>query len=129
MDEPARRMVAVGKTRPEQPEAPPFFVLDPVIVADRIDSARSFRPPPFFGDPLRPVGARHPVWAPPPRKTKRRVVGQQPKSGDRLRRLEQPDRTRRFGGMITPFCICLEKLIRDRGARPLSARLRGERDG
>src|SRR5271169_392529 len=98
MDEPARWVVAVGKACPEQPEAPPFLVLDPVIVADRIDSAEPFRLPPFFGEPLRPVGARHPVWAPPPRKTKRRVVGQQPKSVDRLRRLEQPDRTRRLAG-------------------------------
>src|SRR5271163_4282234 len=98
MDEPARRVVAVGKSRPKQLEAPPFLVLDPVIVADRIDSARSLGPPPFFGDPLRPVGARHPVWAPPPGEAKRRVVGQQPKSVDRLRRLEQPDRTRRFAG-------------------------------
>ncbi len=56
-----RGVVAVGKACPEQPEAPPFLVLDPVIVADRIDSAGPFRPPPFFGDPLRPVGARHPV--------------------------------------------------------------------
>ena len=42
MDKPARRVVAVGKAGAEQPEAPPFLVLDPVIVADRIDSARAF---------------------------------------------------------------------------------------
>ena len=79
----------------EQPEAPPLLVLDPVIVADRVGRAGTSRLPPFLGDPLRPVGARHPVRAPPPGEAERRIVGQQPKRLDRLRRLEQPDRPRR----------------------------------
>src|SRR6202521_1242690 len=61
MDKPARLMVAGVKTRPEQPETPPLLVLDPVIVADRIDCAGPFRLPPFIGDPLRPIGAQHPM--------------------------------------------------------------------
>src|SRR5215472_3805660 len=36
MDKPARRAVMAMQTRPEQPEAPPLLVLDPVIIADRI---------------------------------------------------------------------------------------------
>src|SRR6266436_3435673 len=98
MDKPARLVVAAVETRPEQPETPPLLLLDPVIVADRISGAGAFGPPPFLGNPLRPVGARHPVPAPPPRETERRVVWQQPERFDRLRRLEQPDRPRRFCG-------------------------------
>ena len=58
--------------------------------------AGGFRPPPFLGDPLRAVGAHDPMPAPPPGEAERRVVGQQPERLDRLRRLEQPDRPRRF---------------------------------
>ena len=76
MDKPARLVVAAVETRPEQPEAPPFLVLDPVIVAERFSRAGRFRLPPFIGDPLRPVGPRHPVPALPPGETERRVVGQ-----------------------------------------------------
>ena len=36
MDKPARRLVLTMEARPEQPEAPPLLVLDPVIVADRV---------------------------------------------------------------------------------------------
>ena len=96
MDKPARRVVMAVEACAEQPEAPPFLVLTPVIVADRVDRAGSLRSPPFLGDPLRPIGARDPVPAPPPRKAERRIVGQQPERVDRLRRLEQPDRPRWF---------------------------------
>src|SRR6516225_2559459 len=96
MDKPARLAVAAVQTRAEQPEAPPFLVLDSVIVADRFYGAEALRSPPFVGDPLRPIGPRDPMPASPPRETKRRIVGQKPKSFDRLRRLEQSDRPRRF---------------------------------
>ena len=36
MDKPARRLVFTMETRPEQPEAPPLPVFNPVIVADRV---------------------------------------------------------------------------------------------
>src|SRR6266478_6580922 len=98
MDKPARLAVATVETRPEQPEAPPLLVLDPVIVADCISGARAFGPPPFLGNPLRPVGPRHPVQTPPPDETERRVVGQQPEPFDRLRGLEQ---TYRSWGLIS----------------------------
>src|SRR6516165_2340628 len=96
MDKPARLAVAAVQTRAEQPEAPPFLVLDSVIVADRFYSAEALGSPPFVGDPLRPIGPRDPMPASPPRETKRRIIGQKPKSFDRLRRLEQSDRPRRF---------------------------------
>src|SRR5271165_1744580 len=96
MDKPARRVFAAVETRPEQPEAPSLLVLDPVIIADRVDGAGTFGPPPFLGDPLRPISARHPMPAPAPRETKRRIVGQQPERLERLRRVEQPYRPRRF---------------------------------
>src|SRR5690349_12048545 len=96
MDKPARRSVAAVETRSEQPEAPPFLVLDPIIIADRIDLAGRPRTPPFIGDSLGPIGPRHPVPSPPPPEPKRRVVGQQPERLDRLRRIEQPDRSRGF---------------------------------
>ena len=101
MDKPARLVIANVETRSEQPEAPPFLVLDPVIVADRVPaftgtSAGALWSPPFVGDPLRPIGPRDPMPASPPGETKRRIVGQKPKSFDRLRRLEQSDRPRRF---------------------------------
>src|SRR5712691_7096303 len=96
MDKPARRAVAALQTRPEQPEAPSLLVLDPVVIADRIDRTGAFRLPPFLGDPLRPIGACDTMPAPPPGKAERRVVRQQPERFDRLRRLEQPDRPRRF---------------------------------
>src|SRR5438874_7655701 len=92
MDKPARLMVVAVQTHPEQPEAPPLLILDPVIVADRISSAGAFRPPPLLGDPLRPIGPHHSVPAPPPGETERRVVGQQPERFDLFRRVEQPDR-------------------------------------
>src|SRR5437868_15487856 len=95
MDKPARRAIVAVQTCPEQPEAPPILVLDPIIVADRVDIAGRRRLPPFIRNPLRPVGPRHPVPAAPPDEPKRRVIRQQPKRFDRLRRLEQPDRTRR----------------------------------
>src|SRR6516162_4796887 len=91
MDKPARRAVMAVQTRSEQPEAPPLLVLDPVIVADCISRGGPLRPPPLLGDPLRPVGPRDPIPAPPPREAERRVVGQQPERFDRLRRVEQPD--------------------------------------
>ena len=87
------------EARPEQPEAPPFLVLDPVIVADRIESgADPSGHPCHHSSAIRsgPSAARHPVRAPAPGEAERRVVGQQPESFDRLRRLEQPDRTRRL---------------------------------
>src|SRR5215472_13049913 len=101
MDKPARLVIAAVETRPEQPEAPSFLVLDPVIVADLVPAfaktgAGRCRLPPFIGNPLRPVGPRHPVPAPPPGEPKRRVVRQQPECLDRLRRLKQPDRPRRL---------------------------------
>jgi len=93
MDKPARRLVPTMETRPEQPEAPPLLVLDPVVVADLVDGTGAFRLPPFVGDSLRPIGTCHPMPAPPPDKAERRVVGQQPERFDRLRRLEQSDRS------------------------------------
>src|SRR6516225_1257915 len=101
MDKPTRLVIANVETCSEQPEAPPFLVLDPVIVADRVPafvvtSAAALRSPPFVGDPLRPIGPRDPVPASPPGETKRRIVGQQPECFDRLGRLEQSDRPRRF---------------------------------
>src|ERR1700746_2326415 len=50
MDKPARLAVTAVETRPEQPEAPPFLVLDPVIIAERPSDAGAFRLPPFIGD-------------------------------------------------------------------------------
>jgi hypothetical protein len=85
-------MVAAGETRPEQPEAAAFLILDPVIVAKRADIVSHFRQPPFLGDPFRPVGLRDPMPASPPHETERRIIGEHPKSVDRLWRLEQPDR-------------------------------------
>jgi hypothetical protein len=111
MDEPARRIVMAGKTRPEQPEAPPVLVLDPVIIADRIAGGRSPGSPPFFGHPLRPVGARNPMRKATPGKAERRVVGQQPEGFDRFRRREQPDRPRRFIEMTVPFLIRPKKMM------------------
>src|SRR6516225_8931144 len=95
MDKPARLMVAVVEARPEQPEPPPLLVFDPVIVADRIDRIGAIRPPPLLSDPFRSVGLRDPMLASPPHETERRIIGEHPKSVDRLRRLEQPDRPRR----------------------------------
>src|ERR1700737_3082542 len=96
MDKPARRAVVAVQTRPEQPEAPPLLVLDPVIVADRVPAfaktgAGRRRLPPFIRNPLRPVGPRHPIAASPPGEPKRRGVGPQTECLDGLRRLEQPD--------------------------------------
>src|SRR6516162_3614222 len=102
MDKPARLAVAAVETRPEQPEAPPFLVLDPIIIADRIDLAGRLRPPPFLRDPLRSIGARDSMPAPPPHEPERRIVGQQPERLDRLRRFEQPDRSWRFTGDPPP---------------------------
>ena len=100
MDKPARRVVAIGQTRPEQPEAPPFLVLDPVIVADRVGRAGAC---PAATILRRSAPARRPASdpmpAPPPGETKRRVIGQQPERLDRLRRLEQPDRPRWFSAV------------------------------
>src|ERR1700724_2371180 len=96
MDKPAWRVVIAVETRPEQPEASPLLVLDPVIISDRIGSTGAFRLPPFLGDPFRPIGVHHPMPAAPPDEAERRVVGQQPERFDRLRRLEQPDRPRGF---------------------------------
>jgi hypothetical protein len=58
MDKPARRAVTAVKTRPEQPEAPSFLVLDPVIIADRVAGAGTLGLPPFVSDALRPAGVR-----------------------------------------------------------------------
>ena len=96
MDKPAQRLVPTMQTRPEQPEAPSFLVLDSVIVADCITGTRPLWPPPFVGDPLRPVGPRDPVPTPAPSEAERRVVGQEPERLDGLRWLEQPDRPRWF---------------------------------
>src|SRR6516165_4083508 len=96
MDKPAQRLVPTMETRPEQPEAPPFLVLDSVIVADCITGTRPLWPPPFVGDPLRPVGPRDPVPTPAPSEAERRIVRQEPERLDRLRWLEEPDRPRRF---------------------------------
>src|SRR5690242_8660475 len=102
MDKPARLVAATVETGPEQPEAPPLLSLDPVIVADRVDRAGAFRPPPFLGDPLRSVGAHDPMRAPPPPEPERRIVGQQPERLDRLRRIKQPYRPRRFASIPHP---------------------------
>src|SRR5712692_5518985 len=96
MDKPVRLVVAAVETRPEQPETPPLLVLDSVVVADRVDIAVRRRLPPFIRDPLRPVGPRHAMPAPPPGETERWVIGQEPEGFDRFRRLEQPDRPRGF---------------------------------
>src|ERR1700737_3771663 len=96
MDKPARRAVVAVQTRPEQPEAPPLLVLDPVIVADHVDIAGPRRLPPFIPNPPRPGRPRPPIAAAPPGEPKRRVVGQQPECLDGLRRLEQPDWPLRF---------------------------------
>jgi hypothetical protein len=78
MDKPAQRAIPTMKTRPKQPEAPSLFVLDPVIIADRIHATRAFRLPPFLGYPLRSIGTHDPMPAPPPRETKRRIIRQEP---------------------------------------------------
>jgi hypothetical protein len=36
MDKPARRVVTAVETGPEQPATPSPFILDPVVVADRV---------------------------------------------------------------------------------------------
>src|SRR5215831_10111033 len=100
MDKPAWLVVIAVQTCPVQPETAPLLVLDAIIVADRIRSAGTFRLPPFVGNPLWPIGAHHPVPAPPPCETERRVVGQQPKGFDRLWRFEQPDRTGRSYSVV-----------------------------
>jgi hypothetical protein len=46
-----------------------------------------------------------------PGKAERRVVGQQPEGFDRLRRREQPDRSRRFIEMTVPFLIRPKKMM------------------
>src|SRR5258706_1341992 len=102
MDKPARLVVAAVETRPKQPEAPPLLVLDPIIIADRIDLAGRPRQPPFVGDPLRPIGLRHPMPAAAPHEPKRRIVGQQPECLDRLRWIKQPDRAGWFAGDPPP---------------------------
>src|SRR5580704_9564038 len=128
MEKPARLAVAAVKTRPEQPEAPSLLVLDPVIIADRIDLAGRPRPPPFVGDPLRPVGAHDPMAAPPPHEPERRVVGQQPERLDRLRRVEQPDRAGWFAGDPPPHPSPLRPRGR-RGSFGPSPPFRGKREG
>src|SRR5215472_8137795 len=92
MDKPARFAIAAVETRPEQPEAAAFLVLDPVIVAKGADIVSRFRQPPLLGNPFRSVGLRDPMPASPPQETERRIIGEHPKSVDRLWRLEQPDR-------------------------------------
>src|SRR5262249_41629348 len=98
MDKPARFVVAAVETRPEQPEASPLLILYPVVIADRLSGARPLGPPPFLGNPLGSVGLHHSMPAPPPGKMKGRVVRQEPERCDRVRRVEQPDRTRRLIG-------------------------------
>src|SRR6185437_1434843 len=78
-------------TPAEQPEAPPLFVLDPEIVADRAHLTVAL--PPFPRDSLRPVGPPHPMPYPPPREGHRWVVGQQSHRVHRLRRVQQPHRS------------------------------------
>src|SRR5260370_9759360 len=78
MDKPAWGVGIAVQTRPEQPEAPSLLVLDPIVIADRIDRTGAFRPPPFLGDPLRPIGVHHPIPAPPPDEAERRGVRAQP---------------------------------------------------
>jgi hypothetical protein len=88
MDKPARRAVMAVQPRPEQPEAAPLLVLDPVVVADRVDLAGTSWLPPFIGYPLRPIGSRDPMPAPPPQETEWRIVGQEPERLDRFRWFE-----------------------------------------
>src|SRR5260370_35120257 len=90
MDKPARLVVAAVETRSEQPEAPSFLVLDPVVVTDSVDGAGAFRPPPFLGDPLRPIGPRHPMPAPPPGEPERRGPRHKPKTPARPPPAPQP---------------------------------------
>src|SRR5271155_2895679 len=112
MDKPARFVVAAVETCPVQPEAPPLLVLDPIIIADRVPAfagirSGAFRPPPFVGDPLRPIGAHDPMPAAPPHESERRIVRQQPERLDRLRRLEQsyrPAPTLPLRGSFPPPC-------------------------
>src|SRR5712691_8706617 len=100
MDKPARRRRA-GEAGAEHPEAPPLLILDPVVIADRPGGEEgAVGGPPFLGDALGTVGAPHPMRAAPPGKAKGRVVGQQPRRLDRLGRREQPDRPRRFFGLL-----------------------------
>src|SRR5207249_3266444 len=95
--EPARRRLALREPGAEQPEAAALRILDPVIVADRIGFAGAFLGPPFLGDALGAVGPGDPVQALPPGELDRRIIGNQPRCLDRLRRAEQPDRTRGLG--------------------------------
>src|SRR5215472_15429292 len=98
MDKPARFVVAAVETRPEQPEAPPLLVLDPVVIADSLGGARPLRPPPFLGNPLGSIGLHHSMPAPSPGKMKGRVVRQEPERFDWIWRVEQPDRPQRLIG-------------------------------
>src|SRR2546423_14930265 len=103
MDKPARLVIAAVETRPEQPEAPPLLVLDPVIIADRVNGAGAFRAPPFVGDPLRSVGEHDPMPAAAPHEPERRIVPQQPERHDRFGRVEQSGRPGPCSRKAPPF--------------------------
>src|SRR5581483_10844979 len=90
VQEPARRIARAVETFTVDPEAPPFGILNPVIIARPIVC----RPPPFRSDPLRPVGARHAMQDSPPAKSQRRIIGNRCRSLDRLGPCQQSERPR-----------------------------------
>src|SRR5580658_8624664 len=76
VDEPARRRVIAGQPGTEQPETPPFHILDVVVVAHRIGTASAIlRNPPFLGDTLGSAGAADAIRMAAPGKAERRIVG------------------------------------------------------
>ena len=104
MEKPAGRRPAVGGRRvgaiAEQPEAAAVVVLDPVVVAERRHdigrrpAAVGPGPPPFVGQPLRPLGAHDAVGVPAPVEHRRRIVGHEGRDIDRLGPLQQSRRPR-----------------------------------
>src|SRR5215472_14362734 len=97
VDKPARPRFVTSELGAKQPETPPLLVFNPVIIADGGDSSAGARfGPPFLGDAFGPIGAGNSVSPPPPGKLGWRIVRNEPDRLDRLRRPEQPHRTRWF---------------------------------
>src|SRR5262249_46309152 len=99
VDKPARRRIT-GKPGADQPEAPPGFVLDPVIVADRCAKDAALLAPPLLGDALGAFGPAYPIGAPPPGEAERRRRGGEARR--RGGRREQAKGARRLGGDSSP---------------------------
>ena len=98
MQEPARRLVAaLIKPAPEQPEASALGILDAIIIARRrLRSEKlGIEPRPIRRDAFRSFGAQDVVQFFPPAEARRRPIRRQSQNFDRLRRIEQGERTRR----------------------------------